>query len=134
MRGNGGLVLWRDALWGGPATSHLNPLIKTAALLALDIHNIGIAAAAAANTVLLDGVRSGPVLVFLNALLLIFGSLFKVRLARQLPGGGVGWAMLDSGVPVSKVTEVMDVTGREKSTGGKRMNRSITPLSKNSQH
>lgn len=130
MQGNGGLVSWREALWGGPATSHLNPFIKTAALLALDIHNIGIAAAAAANTVLLDGVRSGPVLIFLNALLLVFGGLFKVRLARQLPGGSVSWAMLDGGVPISKVTEVMDVTGSEKSTGGKRMNGSITPLSK----
>jgi hypothetical protein len=133
MQGNGGLVSWREALWGGPATSHLNPLIKTAALLSFDIDNIGIAAAAAANTVLFDRVRSGPVLIFLNPLLLIFGSPFKVRLARQLPGGSVGWAMLDGGVPISKVTEVMDVTGREKRASGERMNGSITPLNKNSQ-
>lgn len=70
------------ALWGGPAAGHLNPLVETAALLALDIHDISIAAAATADTVLLDRVWISPVLIFLNALLLVFGCLFEVRLAR----------------------------------------------------
>lgn len=121
--------MWRKwLLWGGPATSHFDPLGKTATLLALDIHNVGVAAATAANTVLLDRVWSGPVLVFFNPLLLIVGGLFEVRLARQLPSGGVSRTMLDGSMPVSKVTEVMDVTGREQSTGGKGMDRSVTPL------
>lgn len=125
---------WREALWGGPAASYLNPLSETAALLALDIHNVGIAAAAAADAILLDRVRSGPVLIFFNPLLLVVGGLFEVRLARQLASGGVSRTMLDGGVPVSKVTEVMDVTGREKGTGGEGMNRSITPLKGHSQY
>jgi hypothetical protein len=45
-----------------------------------------------------------------------------------LPSGGVSRTMLDGSVPISKVTEVMDVTGREQSTGGKGMDRSVTPL------
>lgn len=99
-------------------------------MLAFDIHDISIAAAAAADTVLLDSIWISPVLIFLNALLLVFGGLFKVRLARQLPGGSVSWAMLDGGVPISKVTEVMDVTGREQSAGSEGMNRSVTPLNR----
>lgn len=38
--------------------------------------------------------------------------------------------MLDGGVPVSKVTEVMDVTGREQSAGSEGMNRGVTPLNR----
>lgn len=36
--------------------------------------------------------------------------------------------MLDGGMPVSKVTEVVDVTGGKKCTGGEGVDRSITPL------
>jgi hypothetical protein len=97
-------------------------------LLAFDIHDVGVAAASAADTILLDWVRGGPILIFFNALLLIIGGLFKVRFAGKLSSGGVGRAMLNGRVTVSEVTEVVDVTWGKKSTGSKGMNRSITPL------
>lgn len=36
--------------------------------------------------------------------------------------------MLDGRVAVSKITEVMDIAGREQSSGGKGVDRRITPL------
>jgi hypothetical protein len=45
-----------------------------------------------------------------------------------LAGRSVGRAMLNGSVPVAEVTEVMDITRREESTGGERVNGSITPL------
>jgi hypothetical protein len=97
-------------------------------LLALNIHNVGVAAASAADTILLDWIRGRPILILFNALLLIIGGLFKVRFAGKLSGGGVGWTMLNGRVTVSEVAEVVDVTRGEENTGGKGMDGSITPL------
>lgn len=68
------------ALRRGPTTSDLNPFGQAAALLAFDIDNVGVTAASASNSVLLDRVRCSPVLVFFNPLLLVVGGLFKVGL------------------------------------------------------
>lgn len=115
-------------LWRGPATSHIHPFVKTAALLSLDINNVSVTAASATNTVLLDLVRVRPVLVFLDPFFFVIGSLLEVRDTGELAGRSVGRAMLNGGVPVAKVTEVMNIARREESTGGERVNRSITPL------
>lgn len=119
-----------NTLWRGPATSDLNPFGEAATLLALDINNVGVTATATANTVFLDWVWSSPVLVLFNALFLIFGGLLEVRLTGQLAGGSIGRAMLDRGVSVAEIAEVMNVAWTEKSTGRKGMNRSVTPLRK----
>lgn len=105
------------ALRRGPATGDLDPFCQTAALLALDIDDVGVAAASAADAVLLDRVWRGPVLVLFDSLLLILGGLFEIRLARQLPGGSVGGTMLDRGVSVTKITEVVDVFDGKESAG-----------------
>lgn len=97
-------------------------------MLALDIDNISVAAASATDTVLLDLVRVRPVLVFLDPFLLVIGSLFEVGDTGELAGRSVSRAMLNGGVSVAKVTEVMNIARREESTGGERVNRSITPL------
>jgi hypothetical protein len=99
-------------------------------LLALDIHNVSVAAASATDTVLLDWVRVRPIVVLLNPLLLVIGSLLEVRNASELAGGSIGGAMLDGSVAVAKVTEVVNITRSEESTSGKRVDRSITPLVK----
>lgn len=97
-------------------------------MLALNIDNVSVAAASATDTVLLDLVKVRPVLVFLDPFLLIIGSLLEVRDTGKLAGRSVGWAVLNGSVPVAKVTEVMNITRREESTSGERVNRSITPL------
>ena len=114
----------------GPAASHIHPFVQTAALLALDIHNIGVAAASATDTVLLDWIRSRPVVIFLKPLLLILRGLLKVRFTGKLSSRCVGRAVLDRGVPVTEITEVVNVTRGEKGTCGKGMNRGISPLAK----
>lgn len=127
-----GNVMKADAigLRRGPAASHINPFIKTTTLLALNVHDVGVAAAPTADTILLDGVRSGPVFIFLDALLLILRGLFEIRFAGELASRGIGRAMLDRGMPVTKIAEIMNITGGKKGTCGQGMNRSITPLVK----
>lgn len=97
-------------------------------MLAFHIDNVSVTAASAADTVLLDLVRGCPILVLLDAFLFIIGSLLEVWDTGQLTSRGVGWAMLDCGVAVTKVAEVMNITRRKKSTGGERVDRRITPL------
>src|SRR5699024_4566459 len=94
----------------------------------LDIHNISVASAAAADTVLLGLVVVLPVLILLDALLLVERRRLEVGRARELSGGGVRRAMLDGGVPVAKVSEVVDVLGAEKSAGSEGVDGGITPL------
>lgn len=70
-----------------------------------------------------------PVVVLLESLALICCRLLEVRLPRQLaPQRGVGRAMLDGGVSVPKVAEVVDVARGQQSTGGERVDGRITPL------
>lgn len=59
------------SLRAGPSTSNIDPFSQTRAFLALDIYDIGIATAAAADTVLLFGIPLVPVLIFLDSLSLI---------------------------------------------------------------
>ena len=54
-----------------PSTSNLNPFCQTTPVLALDVYDICIAFAAAANAVLFDGIKRLPILVFLLPLLLV---------------------------------------------------------------
>lgn len=98
-------------------------------MLAFDIDNVGVTAASTADAIFLDLVRIRPVFIFLNTLLLILRGLFEVWDASKLASGSVCGAVLNSRVAVAKVTEVVNVTGRKESTSGKRVNRSIAPLS-----
>ena len=116
------------SLWRCPSSSNFDPFGETAALLAFNIHNISVAPASAADTVLLDGIRVRPILIFLNPLLFILGRHLQPGNSGQLPGGGVGRTMLDGGVPVAEVTEIVDVAGRQENTGRQRMDRRVTPL------
>jgi hypothetical protein len=118
----------RNHLRRSPAASDINPFIETTALFALDIDNVSVAAASATDTVLLDLVRGRPVFVLFDALLFIIGGLLEVGDTGQLTSRGVGRAMLDGGVAVTEVTEVVNITRCKKGTGGERVNRRITPL------
>lgn len=78
-------------------------------MLALDINNVGIASTSAANTVLLWLIPAFPVLILLLSSLLVESCLLQPWLTWQLAGWSVCWAMLDGGVSVTEVTEVVDV-------------------------
>jgi hypothetical protein len=100
------------------STGDLHPLRNTASLFALDVDNISVASASAAHAVLLLSVPLSPVVVvffeeFLvlavtcRALLLKVGS--EVGFAWQLTGRSVGGTVLDCGVAVAEVAEVVNV-------------------------
>lgn len=97
-------------------------------MFTFDINDIRVAPAPTANTILLDRIRSSPVFIFLDPLLLIFRCLFQPWDARELPCRSISRTMLDGGMSVSEITEIVDVAGREKGTGTQRVDRSITPL------
>jgi hypothetical protein len=86
-------------------------------LLSFDINDVSVAAASASNAVFLDLVSVGPIFVFLDPFLLIVGSLLEIGDTSQLASWSVGWTMLDGSVPVSEITEVVDVAGCKESTG-----------------
>ena len=111
-----------------PASCNFHPLGETTALLALDIHDIRIASTSAADTVLLHRVGVRPVLVLFESLLLVLRGHFEPGNSGQLTGRSVGGTVLDGGVAVAKVTEVVDIGGRQEGTCGKGVNRRITPL------
>lgn len=111
-----------------PTTRNIHPLGQARTILALDIDDIRVAPAAASNAVLLGGIVVIPVLVLLDALLLVHRGLLEVGLAGQLAGGRVGGAVLDGGVAVAEVAEVVDVAGAQEGAGGEGVNRGITPL------
>jgi hypothetical protein len=80
-------------------------------LLSFDVDNIRVTLAAAANSVLFDRVGCRPIVVLLEALLLVFSRLFEPWDTRQLTGRCVGRAVLNRRVAVSKVAEIMNITG-----------------------
>jgi hypothetical protein len=116
---------------------NLNPLRNTTALLPLHIDNIRVAPTPAADAVLLLAVPFRPVVVVLlqhfevlpvggGAFLLEIGS--EVRFAGELAGGRVGGAVLDGGVAVAEVAEVVDVGGREEGAGCEGVDWGVAPL------
>jgi hypothetical protein len=112
-----------------PPTSYINPLRKTTALLALNIHDVRVTSAPAAHTILLGRIPVVPVLVLFDALMLVEGRGLKVRLARQLShAGGIGGTVLDRRVPVPKVAEVVNIARREKGACREGVNWCVTPL------
>lgn len=118
----------RFGSWTCPPAGHVNPLGEAAAILALDVDNVGVAAAAAAHPVLLGGIPDVPELVLLQPLAVVQRGLLQVRVARELAGGRVGGAVLDRRVAVAEVAEVVDVAGGEESTGGEGVYGRVTPL------
>ena len=62
-------------LWAGPASGNVDPLGQAATVLALDVDNIRVTAAAAAHAVLLRRVICIPVLVLFDSLTLVEGRL-----------------------------------------------------------
>lgn len=118
-----------NVLWAGPTACNVYPFSQTATFFAFYIDNVSIAAAAAAHTVLFGRVPMLPVVVFLESLLLVGGSLLEEGFTGQLSAQrGVGWTMLDGGVAVSKIPEVMNVTRGKESASGKRVDGRVTPL------
>lgn len=57
--------------WTRPSTGNVHPLGETTAFLALNVDDIGVAAAAAAHAILLGRVPVLPIVVLFNALALV---------------------------------------------------------------
>jgi len=100
------------------AASNLHPFRNTTSLLALNVNDICVAPAPAAYAVLLLSVPLSPVvIVFFEEFLvlavtcraLLLKVCSKVGFAWQLTGRSVGGTMLDCGVAVAEVTEVVNV-------------------------
>jgi hypothetical protein len=100
-----------------PTANDINPFGEAGSFLALNVDDVSIAAATAAHAILSLGVPVLPVVVLLKSLLGVERCLLKVGLARKLPRWGIGGAVLDGGVSVTEVAEVVDVLGTEKDTG-----------------
>lgn len=116
-------------LWAGPPACDVNPFCQAAAFLAFDIDNVGIAAAAASNAVLLWWIPVLPVVILLEPLSLVRCRLLEERLSGKLPPKRrVGRAVLDGGVSVPEITEVVDISWRQKCTGSEGVDGRITPL------
>lgn len=72
-----------------------------------------------------------PVVILLEPFSLVESCLLKIRLSGQLPPKRrVGRAVLNGGVSVPKVAEVVDIAWGQKCTGGERVDGGITPLEK----
>lgn len=99
------------ALRRDEAASNLDPFRDATALLALDVDNVRVATTPASYAVLLLRVPLGPVLVLLAAGLVVQRRLLEEGLARELARRRVGGTVLDRGVPVAKVAEVVDLGG-----------------------
>jgi hypothetical protein len=97
-------------------------------VLALHVDDIGITSASAPHTILLDVIVVRPVIVFFPALLLVQCGQFQEGLARPLASGRVRGTVLDRGMSVAEVAEVVDVPGSEEGPGCERMNRCVSPL------
>jgi hypothetical protein len=118
-------------------TSNIHPLRDTAPLFTLNIHNISVTSTPTPDTVLLLGVPLGPVVVVLFQELLIVSVdrcalLLEIRsevgLAGQLAGGSVCRTVLDGGVSVAEIAEVVDVRGREEGAGCEGVDGCVAPL------
>ena len=114
-----------------PTARNLDPLRQTAPLLALHVHDVRVASAPAPDTVLLLLVPVFPVVIFLEALLLVERRRFEIFFSRGLARGRVSGTVLDGGVPVAEVAEVVDVTWREQGAGGEGVDWSVAPLKLN---
>lgn len=115
--------------WGCPSTGNLDPLGQTTALFALDINDIRVASASASDSVFFLGVPVVPVGVLLLGLLVVEVGLVPF-LAGKLLSGRVGGAMVDGGMTVTDVSEVVDLGRRQKNTGSNGVNGGVSPLYK----
>lgn len=109
---------------------NLDPLRNTTSLLPLHIHHIRIASTPTPDSIFFLHIPLRPVLVFLSPSLLVLGSELEVRFPWELASRGVGGAVLDGGVPVAEVAEVMDVFRREEGAGCEGVDGCVAPLSK----
>jgi hypothetical protein len=114
-----------------PATGDVDPLRHAGAVLAFDVDDVGVASASAAHAVLLGRVPVLPVVVLFLALLLVQGGEFQEGRPRELArAGGVRGTVLDRGVSVAEVTEVVDIARGEEGSGGQGMDWCVSPLFK----
>lgn len=118
-------------------TSNLHPLRNTTTLFTLNINNIRVAPTPAAHAVFLLGVPLGPVVVVFFEEFLVFavagGALLleigtEVGLAGKLASWGVGGTVLDGGVAVAEVAEVVDVGGGQEGAGCEGVDGCVAPL------
>lgn len=111
-----------------PPAHDVNPLSKAAPFLALHVDDVRVAPAPASHAVLLLLVPVLPVVVLLEARLPGGRRVFEVGLAGELARGGIGGAVLDRGVSVAEVAEVVDVLRAEEDAGGEGVDGRVAPL------
>lgn len=93
-----------------------------------DIVDVCVTPAPAPYTVLFLDIPVFPIIILFFRFLGIKGRLLNELRPRQLSGGSIGRAMLDCGVPVAKVTEIVKICRTKEGTGRKGMDWSISPL------
>jgi membrane protein required for beta-lactamase induction len=98
-----------SSLRRNPAACNVDPLRQTATLLALNLRNVSVASTSAADAILLLAIPAFPILVLFQPLLLVGNGLLNIRLMLALARWCIGRAVLDGGVPVTKVAEVVDI-------------------------
>lgn len=120
--------LLRRSLGRQKPTGNLHPLGNTTALFALYIHDIRVAPTPATHAVFLLWIPFRPVVVLLLARFLVQRGELEVWLAGQLARRRVRRTVLDGGVSVTEVTEVVDLRGGEQGAGGEGVDGCVTPL------
>jgi hypothetical protein len=111
-----------------PTSCNIYPFCQTRPLFSLHIHNISVASTPASYTILFDRVPGIPILVFFPSFFLVQCCLLQVGSPCHLTSWRVCRTMLDSGMTVAKVTEVMDITWGKKCSSSERMNWCVSPL------
>lgn len=111
-----------------PTAGNVHPFCKARPLFAFYIHDISVASASTTNAHVLGSIPVFPVVVLLKALGLVFYCLFEVGFSWQLKSWSVRWAVLDGGVSVTEVAEVVNILRTEEGTGCERVDGCVTPL------
>ena len=90
-----------------PSTRNFDPFREARAFLAFDVSNISVASTATTNSVLFWWIWSCPIFVFFLSFLYVFCGLLKPRYSWQLSCRCICWAVLNSGMSVSEVSEIV---------------------------
>ena len=117
-----------QTLRGCPSASDVYPFRKTTPLFSFHIHNIRITLTSAPNAVLLGRIPRLPVIIFFFPFLLVFGRFLEERWPGQLTRRGIGRTMLDCGMSVAKVPEVMYILGTQECPSRQGVDGRISPL------
>jgi len=111
-----------------PPTSNINPFRQATSLFAFNIYNICVTSTSTSYPIFLHIIPIFPILVFFFSFLLVQSGHLEERLAWSLARRCVCRTMLNGCMPITEITEVMNVPWCKKGTGSKRMDGCVSPL------